>query len=270
MATLEQQLADAIAAQNALTQAVANYKQQLDQSVASQKAAYDAWKSGIKSSMPVTPNLLVDTKRFTKMCGGQVNTAVDLLAAHGGPWGAFLWNGSEGSGTIKIVTLDKLEAEGIGASGELLRACPPSFYGSDFRVALFDVTISKPYNGGGEGHFYVLNQGCSTFTGWGYGEFLTQASCFINVLECTGSMGFAPHSNMPADVACGAGEKGKGWLFRRGVKTGWGGCHQPRFWGIGRMKVAIALPYIGFGDHGDKYVWAGSVGRYSHEDQITY
>ncbi len=66
MPTLEQQLADAIKAQNDLTQAVSLYKSQIDRAVADQKAAYDGWQRGIKSSMPVTPNLLLDTKRFTQ------------------------------------------------------------------------------------------------------------------------------------------------------------------------------------------------------------
>lgn len=48
MPTLEQQLADAIKAQNDLTQAVALYKSQIDSAVASQKQAYDAWKAGAR------------------------------------------------------------------------------------------------------------------------------------------------------------------------------------------------------------------------------
>ena len=35
------------------------------------------------------------------------------------------------------------------------------------------------------------------------------------------------------------------------------------------MKVAVALPYIGFGNHQENFVWAGSVGRYSHFDHVS-
>ena len=34
------------------------------------------------------------------------------------------------------------------------------------------------------------------------------------------------------------------------------------------MKLAMALPYWSTGDHGDAYVWAGPVGRYTHRDTL--
>lgn len=69
MPTLEQDLASAIAAQNLLTQVVANYKAQLDQSVAAQKTAYDAWIDNVKSQIPMPPNLIANAA-MTKVTNG--------------------------------------------------------------------------------------------------------------------------------------------------------------------------------------------------------
>ncbi len=32
------------------------------------------------------------------------------------------------------------------------------------------------------------------------------------------------------------------------------------------MKVALALPYLGTGDHGGAFIYAQSIGRYTHDD----
>lgn len=63
MPTLEQQLADAIDAQNRLTQAVALYKSQIDSAVVAQKQAYDVWRDGVRKEFPAV-NLLSNS-RFT-------------------------------------------------------------------------------------------------------------------------------------------------------------------------------------------------------------
>lgn len=274
MATLEEQLAAAIKAQNDLTQVVAQFVGSMNQTVAAQKAEYDKWRAGVRAEFPVSPNMLFDTKRFTRLCGGKTNTETDIITAHSSPWGAAWYGGTQGKGTVKVVTIDKLAAEGFQVGGDLARAVgdkyPGGFYGSDFCAAVFDVTISSNCTDGTEGFALVLNQGCQSFTGWSRGEFITEASCFVNVISRTGNIVFAPHSNLPAGVDAAGAELGKGWIYKRASRQGWGGCHQPRFYGIGSIKVALALPYIGFGDHGNNYVWAGSVGRYSHEDIGTF
>ena len=55
--SLEQQLTDAIAAQNALTQAVANWKGQVEASVAAQQAAFAAWRNQVFRQVAVTTEL---------------------------------------------------------------------------------------------------------------------------------------------------------------------------------------------------------------------
>ena len=61
---------------------------------------------------------------------------------------------------------------------------------------------------------------------------------------------------------------GRGWTWLRTQTTGFDKQYTPSFSGQGRMKLALALPYFATGDHGDAYVWAGSVGRYTHSDTL--
>jgi hypothetical protein len=236
-------------------------------------AKVDEYIANAAAYSPVTPNLLEDTKHFSKMCGGKVNEAVDMITAHSAPWNCFLHKGTTGHGTVKVVTIDKIAAEGIPYGGDLTRAVHPPggerpFYGTDFKILLFDVTITSNMNDGNAGMFYAINQGCPTFTGWNKGEFRTQASLFFNLIEQSGEISFHPHANMPVSVRISKDDVGKGWIYRQAAQNGFGGCHQPHFIGKGRMKVAIALPYIGYGDHKGRFVWAGSVGRYSHNDVV--
>lgn len=60
--SLEQQLSDAIAAQNALTQAVAAKKGEIDAATAAQIAAMNAWKDGARGEYPA--NNLLSNSRF--------------------------------------------------------------------------------------------------------------------------------------------------------------------------------------------------------------
>ena len=55
--SLEQQLSEAIAAQNALTQAVAGWKERIDAAVAAQQAAFDAWRNQVFRQVAVTTEL---------------------------------------------------------------------------------------------------------------------------------------------------------------------------------------------------------------------
>ncbi len=55
--SLEQQLSEAIAAQNALTQAVAGWKERMDASVAAQQAAFAAWRNQVFRQVAVTTDL---------------------------------------------------------------------------------------------------------------------------------------------------------------------------------------------------------------------
>jgi hypothetical protein len=266
---LQQDVSDQMASVDSLTEEVVGKMGAIDARITAKELEVEQFIAEAAASAPVTPNMLVDTKQFTKLCGGEVDTEVDLISAHGTPWSTFLYNGTEGSGTLKIVTLDNLAEEGMALGDDLLRATNESLYGAVFRVALFDVTITSNMSDGNDGRFFVLNQGCPRFTGWNRGEFKTQSSCFTYVLEHSGDIRFYPHSNMPASVVVNSNDAGKGWVYKQASRTGWGGCHQPFFIGMGHMKVALALPYIGFGDHQDRFIWAGSVGRYSHFDHLS-
>ena len=274
MTTTPEQIASLTQAHTAAHRDLVDFSTSLERRVAAKEQQMDTFIADAAAHFPVSPNLLADTKRFEKLCGGQVNTPVEIIAGHGAPWSTSFYRGTQGNGSLTIVTLDQLDNQGIAAGGDLLKALGDlnssgGFNGSDFRVALLEVTITGKSNNGETGYFNVLNQGCPTFTGWSRGEFTTQAACFINVIEQSGEITFAPHSNMPAGVTADASDAGRGWLYKQATRRGWGGCHQPRFSGLGHMKVALALPYIGFGDHRGRFVWAGSVGRYSHEDRLS-
>jgi hypothetical protein len=216
--------------------------------------------------MPITPNLLADSYQFSTLCGGKVNTPMHIFDAHTDSlFSTWLYNGTEGSGTVEILTLDKISEHGFGFGGDLHLATnykeggERNYYGSRFRVLLLDVVISKGQNNGKNGLFLVLNQGCPYQSGWNKGKVKTESQVFINVLTQKGDIIFSPHSNMPAIVSVGADDVGKGWQFKHSTKMGFGGCHQPAFLGKGSMKVAIALPYVGTGDHGGNFFWADAI-----------
>ncbi len=232
----------------------------------------DTFIAGAKAAFPLAPNLLADTKKFATLCGGVTNTSTEMFAAHNGSaWHANLYNGTKATGKIEVVTLDRLAAKGIPFGGDLARAtngpdAATPWNGSDFRAVLLDVKIDTNQTGGDPGHIYVLRQGSTRFTGLGKGEFQTQAACFVNVIAQSGKIQFRPSGGMSAVIMAGPDLRGKGWTYLQSNRTGWGGDHLPRFEGKGTMKVALALPYVGTGDHGGAFIYAQSLGRYTHGD----
>lgn len=76
--SLEQQLSDAIAAQNALTQAVAAKKGEIDAAVTAQKAAYDAWmaNTALGGAVVRTSKNQVGTVTSGLLDGFSINGAV--------------------------------------------------------------------------------------------------------------------------------------------------------------------------------------------------
>jgi hypothetical protein len=260
MSTQPEQVNGLIAAVNALKAYFEGIRESIDAKVVEMRSKVDTFIAAAAANMPVTPNLLADAKHWNHMCGGALNVEQDITTAHGGPFSWFWYSGAEGHGTAKVVSLEQLGANGCERGGDLVKACSEKFYGSDFTVLVLDVTIDS------DGHLFVINQGCPTATGWSKGETITQAAAFINVIEATGNIRFAVHSNMPASVTVNQDDVGKGWRYLHNTRMGFGGCHQPNFHSSssGRMKVAIALPYIGYGNHQGKFIFANSVGRYSH------
>ncbi|PCK33129.1 hypothetical protein [Pseudoalteromonas piscicida] len=286
---LEQDIAKLIEASNDLTATVDNKIQditakldakraEVDARLQAKEQAVDAKITSFQRALPLAPNALSDTKHFKNICADVPNgTAVDVIAAHAAPWSSFFFRDTEGTGTITKLSLAQLTEFGLTPNEEFLRRGIGTkdthneyFSGSDYQVLLLDVVVSKGMSHDPEnGLLFLLNQGCHTFIGWSKGEFLTQASCWVNVLEQTGTLRFYPSQNRSASIFVDGSDAGKGWQYKSNRRTGWGGCHQPIFKGLGSMKVAIALPYIGTGDHGDNMIWADSVGHpYTHVGPI--
>ncbi|MCF6435203.1 hypothetical protein [Pseudoalteromonas sp. MMG022] len=247
--------------------------QEIDSKLSAKEQAVDAKIASFQKALPLAPNNLSDTKLFSKINADHPEgTVVDVMQSHSAPWSCFYYKGTEGTTTVTKLGNKMLAEHGLDPNSEFHRALGnyrsdiDSYYGSNFKILLFDVDLTKGRTDDPEsGRLFVLNQGCPTFTGWSKGEFLTQANCWVNVLEQSGSLAFYPSQNRSATIRVGANDVGKGWQYKHAVRHGWGGCHQPFFGGLGKMKVAIALPYVGTGDHGDNFIWADSVGHpYSH------
>ena len=230
------------------------------------------------ASRPVTPNLIADTKHWATLCGGQTDTEMELMAGHNGSsFAAARRNGTEGTGTIEVVTLGRLPYKGLKYGGDLAKAAagpyaaPPlrPWPGSDFNSLLLSADITRNQSSGGVGRIAVLGQGRSMFSGWGHGEFKTQIGCFVNVIAHSGTTKLLLGESMTASPVIGAADAGEGWQYKHAAQTGWGGHFTPVFEGIGQMTVALALLYVGHGDHGGAYIYAQSLGRYSHgEDRL--
>ncbi len=231
----------------------------------------DSALDNLRADLPVTPNLLVDTKQFTGLCGGQTNVPMEVITAHSGaPWISSLYINTAYTGTVEVVTLDQLAAKGIPYGGDLGYFTDSTFYGSDFRVALFDVTITADAKKDLQGRLFALNQGCPPYTGWTKAQVTTQFSCVANVIEQSGGTHFIVSSNRGPTLALGGDLAGKGWKFHHTIRKGFGGCDQPIFLGIGHIKVAVALMYFGFGNHDGVPFWAGAAGGiYSHRDRLV-
>ena len=134
---------------------------------------------------------------------------------------------------------------------------------------LIDVTITGDQSNGRPGHLNVLHQGAPKHLTWESGAFKVQTSCFVNVLEHAGAIEFLTHWNINDRVKATGAMLGEGWTWLHESRTGFRNrFHHMIFWGQGRMKVALALPYWSTGDHGDAFVWAGAVGRYTHSDYL--
>ena len=245
------------------------------------KAARDAARAaasfvtGAQASFPLAPNLLPDTKKFATLCGGRTNVPVEIISAHNGSaFGAALFREIQVTGTLEVVTPDALAAKGIGFGGDLEKATggpgtTPPWRGSDFRVALFDVNITRNAGADMPGRLHVLRHPMGLFTGRNKGGFRTQTACFFNVVSRTGSISFLPSRGVSAPLTAGVDLKGKGWTYLHGSRVGWGETnHQPQFTGRGRMTVALALPCLGTGDHGGACIYAQSIGPYMHGDDL--
>ncbi|CAH9054907.1 hypothetical protein PSECIP111951_01134 [Pseudoalteromonas holothuriae] len=257
-----------------ITSTLAQKEQEVDNRLAAKEQAVDAKIASFQKALPLAPNNLSDTKFFRQINAEQPEgIAVDVMQSHTAPWSCFYYEGTEGNSTVTKLNNKMLADHDLAPNSEFHRAlgnyrsADDTYYGSNFKVLLFDIELTKGRTTDEDrGSLFLLNQGCPRFTGWSKGEFLTQASCWVNVLEQSGSLAFYPSQNRSADIRVDSSDVGKGWQYKHATRQGWGGCHQPVFRGLGKMKVAIALPYVGTGDHGENMIWADSVGHpYSHE-----
>lgn len=260
----------------------------MDDRVDARIAALEAAEASLKAHMPVAPNLIADAKKFATLCGGEANTEMAVIAGHASSaFSASWYNGTTGRGTIEVVTPANFGAKGLDFEGDLAKAINPRHLedggakadyiaaggkrlhaensGIDFNALLFDVTITSDRTDGQPGLLFVLGQGRPKYLTRHAGEFRTQAHCLVNVLAHSGAIRFRPFFDYGHLPEAGAEHLGRGWTWLRTVATGFDRHYRPAFSGQGRIKLAMALPYWSSGDHGDAYVFANSLGRYTHD-----
>lgn len=239
------------------------------------------------ADFPIASNMLYDTKRFSMMCQGKVNTPMSIADAHKNS-GFGYWSGVR-AGTkrvypaansrIEVVTLNNLDMKGMPMDKTLQKAAgvlrDGTYYGSDIRVLLVDMYLPK-------GHYYsnIKVQYNPQYTGlFNKGQFVNQARTFVNVLAQSGTADCRPIIHPTGTIVVGKNDLGKKWQYKAVKRTSfYGHYNMIRFHGEGRIKVAIALPYASVGYHGpDNFVWAGFVGKkhgrnitpWTHEDVLV-
>ena len=264
----------------------------MDDRVDAQIARLRTAETRLKAHMPVAPNLIADTKKFATLCGGDANTEMAIIAGHASSsFAASYVGGTTARGTIEVVTPANFGTKGLNFEGDLEKAINPRHLadggaragfiaaggkrlnvaasGIDFNAVLIDVTISSDQTNGNPGNVSVLAQGSrSKYLTRDSGGFKTQAHWLVNVLEHSDDIVFRPFFDYGHLPEAKGAHLGRGWTWLRMTGTGFDKPWKPNFHGQGRMKVALALPYWSTGDHGDAYVWAGSVGRYTHGDTL--
>lgn len=219
------------------------------------QAQVDAFTNGAKALFPVAPNLMDDTRNFDAFCGGQKRVEQDLMAALAVPWsGGYL--GGVATATAKVVHWADFATEGIPTGGPLsvMEGSTPS--ATDFCALVLDVT--NP-----EGVITKIAQGGKQAIGQNAGGHRSQTSLFAVVLDGSGATALdfgINHSTVSVDQSA----LGQGWQHYTDVDSV--GYRWSELWarihGTGRLRVALALPYLGLGDHGGIPIWAGSVGAY--------
>jgi hypothetical protein len=219
------------------------------------QAQVDTYTNGAKALFPVTPNLLQDTRNFDAFCGGQKRVEQDLMAALAVPWsGGYL--GGVATATAEVVHWADFAAEGIPTGGPLsvMEGSTPS--ATDFCALVLDVTNPEDV-------ITKIAQGGKQAIGQNAGGHRSQTSLFAAVLDGSGATALdfgINHSTVSVDQSA----LGQGWQHYTDVDSV--GYRWSELWarihGTGRLRVALALPYLGLGDHGGIPIWAGSVGAY--------
>lgn len=219
------------------------------------QAQVDTYINAAKALSPVTPNLMGDTRNFDAFCGGQKRVEQPLLSAVAAPWGASFVGGTA-TATAKIVHYQDFAAEGIPTGGDLAAMEGKNLAQTDFCALLLDVT--NP-----EGVYTKFGQSHAMAIGQDVGGHASQTSLFAVVLDGSDAAAL-DFGNNHSTVHVDQSRLGQGW--KHYSKTDNVGYRWSELWarihGTGRLRVALALPYLGLGDHGGIPIWAGSVGAY--------
>ena len=291
--SLEAAIGDLINETNGLTQTVHDKLGEIDARVGLAEAQVNTFIQQGAANFPLGPNLLQDSKKFTGLCGGQLNTILPWdQGGLGGVWGALWIDGAVGTLDVEVIYVgdtQRLTALGLYPLGDLEWLARPfshltlSDYGQDSNIAVFDLTITA--HTPGESHIpFAFSHDCLPYTGWQLGTFKTQASAFINVMSADGLQFELFRNRAGAVPPVGEAEVGLGWRYYHGARDGFGGCnssyvlsydattetyHVPIVPAAPKhIKFALALPYQGFGDHQGIPIWAGSAGRWDVGDHL--
>merc|ERR1719284_644326 len=179
------------------------------------------------ADLPVTPNLLQDTKHFHGICHGQVGVETPWTDAWGSPWIFYNHRGTAVdvvSSTVEVVDMTTQASAGraglwpLGAlsasRGGLLL---DTFDGADLRALLLTVRTLPAAD---QSAFGVISQDCPTYTSWDVGSFTTEVGVFANVLEHTGNIQLLFACNAGAGVLI-EGPAAQGWQYLHNSKAGW-------------------------------------------------
>ncbi len=281
---LEQQIAALVGSTGNLTQVVTDL-------IPTWQAMVDEWGldvqtfiQGAAATRPLSANLLADTKRFEHICGGELNapTAWDQ-GGISSPWWAGWQAGAAGTLSLEVVhagdevRLGELGLWPLGELEQLVRPTPHEEiedYGVDVNILVLDFELTTPGTAHADGVQLTIGQGTVPYTSWNVGQFKTQTSVFVNVIEAAGDITFAFIDNRTWDLPrFGAAQVGQGWKHYAGSRDGFGEWDHSYFRSptnaAGSLKLALALPYSGFGDHQGLPVWAGSLNYWDRDDYLA-
>ncbi len=285
--SLEQHIADLVSATNGLTQEVRDQLGDIQASVAQAEIDVQTFIQQGAANQPLSPNLLPDSKKFTGLCQGQLNTIMawdEGGLAH--PWNGFWLNGASGALDVEVVDvgdearLTQLGLWPLGPLNDLVEPFPHdtlSNYGQDSHIALFNLRVDAWSNAGAttSGVPFILQTDCLPYTGWAVGRFKTQASAYMAVISAN-HLSLELFRNRVGNLpAVGAPEAGQGWRHYAAAREGFGGCNSSYVLSDvavitptsnAHLHVALALPYQGFGDHQGLPIWCGYSGRWDIGD----
>ena len=216
------------------------------------------------ADLPVTPNMMKDTKHFHSVCHGRVGGGDSLGGCLGIAVGVL-----QLSRYCRRCCTQHREGRGHDVAGEC-RPCwtltagrPQCEWGwsapKRFLTApmwghccsLCWLCPPRP-----RVHEVFLSRDCDKYTSSYVGSFTTEVGVFVNVLEHTGNIWMHFAGNFGAGVKI-AGPASQGWQYLHNSKAGWGLWQESEILGERRVRVAIALPYQSFGNHSNVPVWAG-------------